>query len=51
MDRWTIKELEEISELDFAIAILNERSMGLNPYAPLNKKINATIKKLESLKK
>jgi hypothetical protein len=51
MDRLTMKELKEISELDFAIAILNERSMGLNSYAPLNKKINATIKKLESLKK
>ena len=49
-EEWTMKQLDEISEIDFAIAVLNERRRKLNPYAPLSKKIAKTIAKLESLK-
>ena len=52
MNRWTIKELGEIDDIGFAIAILNERRTELtNPYAPLAKKIEEAIKTLESLRK
>lgn len=52
MERWTMKGLEEISELDFAIAILNEREHGLtNAHAPLGVKIAQTVKYLEQLEK
>ncbi len=47
---WTMKQLDEIGDIDFAIAILNERANKLNSYAPLSKKIYKTIKTLESLK-
>ncbi|MGF7011992.1 hypothetical protein M2146_002546 [Lachnospiraceae bacterium PF1-22] len=50
MDRWTKDTLKEISDLDFAIAILNERKNKLNCYSPLSEKINKTIRKLEVLK-
>jgi hypothetical protein len=52
MNRWTMKELEEIDDIGFAIAILNERLADLsNPYAPLAKKIEEAIKTLKSLRK
>lgn len=48
MDRWTIKKLEEISDKDFAICILQERLNGLsNPYSPLAEKLKNTIGKLK----
>lgn len=50
MARWTIKELENISDIDFAIAILNERKAGLNHYAPLANKINKVIGTLTQIK-
>ena len=43
-DVWTMKQLDEIDDIDFAIAILNERAKKLNPYAPLSEKIHKTIK-------
>lgn len=51
MQRWTMKELEKMSELDFAIAMLNERERGLNAYAPLGVKIAKTVKYLQQLDK
>jgi hypothetical protein len=50
MERWTMKGLEEISELDFAIALLNERDHGLtNAHAPLGVKIAKTVKYLQQI--
>lgn len=52
MERWTMKELDMTRELDFAIAILNERERGLtNAHAPLGVKIAKTVKYLEELEK
>ena len=49
--RWTKKELKEIDDLSFAIAILYERKGTItNPYAPLNEKINEAIRTLADLK-
>ena len=51
MRRWTIKELKEISDINFAIAILYERKSTLtNPYSPMNDRINKAIRGLEDLK-
>lgn len=51
MKRWTIKELKEISDIEFVIIELQERKNRLsNPYSPLAEKINqviATLIKLE----
>lgn len=44
MERWTIDKLNEISEKDFAICILQERLNGLsNNYSPLAEKLRSTI--------
>lgn len=51
MDRWTIKQLKEISNIDFAIAILNERKMKICPYSPLGVKLSDTIQSLVYIKK
>lgn len=49
--RWTIKQLKEISDFDFAIEILHERKMTLtNYYAPLYKKICDVIRNLKTEK-
>lgn len=49
---WTIKELDEISDIDFAIRILRERYNKLtNVYSPLSKKISRTIATLENKSK
>lgn len=47
---WTIKQMKEMGDLEFAIAILNERAERLNPYAPLSKRIAKAVKTLEKLK-
>ena len=39
MKRWTIKELNETTDLKFAACILNERRAPLNPYSPLAQKL------------
>ena len=38
MERWTIKDLNNISDIGFAIRILNERRTKLNPFSPLASK-------------
>ena len=44
MRRWTIKEMEEMDDLAFAIAVLLERQgMLTNPNAPLSQRINKAI--------
>lgn len=49
--RWTIKQMNEIKSIDFAIEILHDRRHSLtNPYAPLNKKLLNTIADLRDLK-
>lgn len=50
MDRWTIQQLNETKDIDFAIAILNERRKKVNPYAPLGEKFARTISTLENLR-
>ena len=51
MDRWTIKQLNEISDIDFAIAVLSERkNKQNNPYTPLSRKLDSTIAFLQSIK-
>ena len=50
MEIWTMKQMDKMSELDFAIAILNERRNKLtNIYSPLSVKIGKTVKYLEQL--
>ena len=50
MKRWTMKEMEQMSALDFAVKILMERENGLtNVYAPLGVKIIETVRYLEQL--
>ena len=51
MYRWSKKDLENISNIDFAIAILNERRNTLtNPYSYLSRKIAETISELQKIK-
>lgn len=50
MERWTIKDLNNISDIDFAICILSERGNALNPYSPLGSKIAKTISSLEQVR-
>ena len=50
MKRWKMKEMEQMSALDFAVKILMEKENGLtNAYAPLGVKIIETVKYLEQL--
>ena len=45
------KQLEEIDNIAFAIAILNERRQSTsNPYSLLNQKISSAIGELEKIK-
>lgn len=50
MDRWKIDELRNIGDIDFAIAILDERKRKVSPYSPLAVKISQTQKTLRNLK-
>ena len=50
MARWTIKELENIGDIDFAISILNERKVKLNPLSPLCSKLSSAAVTLEKLR-
>jgi hypothetical protein len=48
--RYTIKMLDELSDLKFARLILQERMNGLkNPYSPLSSKLRQTINALAEL--
>lgn len=50
MDRWTKKQLQEMTDIDFAICMLNERKNKLtNPYSPLAEKINQAIATLSEI--
>lgn len=51
MDRWTMNDLKNTDDILFAIAILNERKKGLNPYSPLSKKISEAVNALEMIRK
>lgn len=42
MRRWTIKELDEESDLKLAACILSERRERLNPYSPLATKLKSS---------
>lgn len=47
--RYTIKQLNAMSEKEFAISVLEERRDSLtNPYSPLSEKLRKTIKALEA---
>jgi len=51
MVQWTMKQLDEISDIDFAITILQERYNRLtNAYSPLANKIKHVQNTLEMLK-
>ena len=66
MNKWTKKQLEEIDNITFAIAILNDsgyiprssaagqfierRQSTTNPYSLLNQKISSAIMDLEKIK-
>ena len=43
MDRWTIKELNETPDFEFAALILAERRAKLCPYSPLAEKLGHVI--------
>jgi len=50
MDRWTIKQLNSLSDLRFAQIILNERLNRLTqPYSPLASKLRGAAAKLDEL--
>lgn len=49
MDRWTIDQLKKISDIDFAIAILNERGRKVSPYSPLGVKLKEVQHRLNRL--
>lgn len=50
MERWTIKDLNNISDIGFAIRILNERRTKLNPFSPLASKLSNAVATLEKLR-
>lgn len=50
MDRWTIEQLKKTDDIDFAVAILNERRSGLtNIYSPLSERLERAARTLEGL--
>ena len=49
--KWTKEHMNRLSDIDFAIAVLQERKNTLtNPYSLLNERINKAIKGLEEIK-
>ena len=48
MTKWTIKQLKEISDVDFIQALLRERQQKLHPYSPLNGRIQRALDWLNS---
>lgn len=51
MSRWSKKELEQLDNITFAIAILNERRQSTtNPYSLLNQKLSEAVRELEHIK-
>lgn len=49
MDRWTIKQLNSMGDLEFAAAILNERRNKVTPYSPLGIKLASAARTLLDL--
>lgn len=50
-ERWTIKQLQSMGDLEFARHILHERANKLNPYSPLAEKLRSaasTIAEIEA---
>jgi len=47
MERWTIKQLNEISMEAFIVSILSERQSKLNRYSPLCQKLKQAQKAVE----
>ena len=45
-ERWTMSQLDSISDIAFINAILGERRAGLNRYTPLERKLKAIQDKL-----
>jgi hypothetical protein len=46
--RWTIKELQGMSDRAFVMAVLRERKQSCtNPNAPLTRRLDATLTRLE----
>ena len=45
--RWTIKELETWNDEAILLRLCYERRAGLNPYAPLAKRLKAIEERLE----
>ena len=51
MQRWTIKELNQLDDLSFAVAILIERKAALgNPQTPLYRKLDQAIARLNEMR-
>ena len=46
--RWTMKDLEEKTDLEFLRGIIVERQSTLNIYAPLNLRLSKIYNKLDS---
>lgn len=50
-ERWTIKQLDEMDNISFAIQILRERKgKCVNYYSPLSQKLSKAISQLEVIK-
>lgn len=45
--RWTMKELETMSDNEILRGLITERTSDLNPYAPLSSRLNQIYKKLD----
>jgi len=44
---WTVKELARLSDRDFLVRLCTERQLGLNPFAPLARRLQETKTRLE----
>lgn len=49
MKRWTMKELNEMDNLEFAKVLLSERKNKLTYYTPLVKKLAEAIAELDDI--
>jgi len=47
--RWSIKELETMSDNEILRGLIAERTSELNPYAPLSTRLKKIYKKLDEL--
>lgn len=49
MERWTIKQMNELNSIQFARAILYERLNKVSPYSPLGLKLKQAASDLDKL--